>query len=153
MRALSRQKRIAIELILARHGGKPSSARPSAAGSTSSDCAGLPGSRGCRNHVVGHHRSSPVPGGQCVSLSFVPGAMAASADTGSELGKLSTINGCSGGPSVAGHFSYLVLGSCFRNMNPAQVAVARDLYAHERVKGMLVDTFVAMTHDGAVDIL
>src|SRR5579872_1394069 len=43
MRALSRQKRIAIELILARHGGKPSSARPSAAGSTSSDCAGLPG--------------------------------------------------------------------------------------------------------------
>jgi len=26
MRALSRQKRIAIELILARHGGKPSSA-------------------------------------------------------------------------------------------------------------------------------
>src|SRR5579872_2905475 len=43
MRALSRQKRIAIELILARHGGTPSSARPSAAGSTSSDCAGLPG--------------------------------------------------------------------------------------------------------------
>src|SRR5580700_10393341 len=43
MQALSRQKRIANELILARHGRKPSSARPSAASSTSSDCAGLPG--------------------------------------------------------------------------------------------------------------
>src|SRR5580692_9466068 len=43
MQALSRQKRIANELILARHGRKPSSAGPSAASSTSSDCAGLPG--------------------------------------------------------------------------------------------------------------
>src|SRR5579872_239010 len=111
MRALSRQKRIAIELILARHGGKPSSARPSAAGSTSSDCAGLPGEAANKltgpaealpDHVVvttmwishvaaattwlGHHRSSPLPGGQCVSLSFAPGAVAASADIGVELG-------------------------------------------------------------------
>jgi len=58
----------------------------------------------------------------------------------------------SGGPSVVGHFTYLALGGFFRDMNPAQVAVARDLHAHERVEGMLVDTFVAMTHDGAVDI-
>src|SRR5882762_4469262 len=58
----------------------------------------------------------------------------------------------SGGPSVVGHFSYLVLGGFFRDMNPAWVAGARDLYAHERVEGMLVDTVVAVTHEGAVDI-
>jgi len=58
----------------------------------------------------------------------------------------------SGGPPVVGYFSYLVLCGFFRDMNPAWVAVARDLYAHERVEGMLVDTVVAMTHDGAVDI-
>jgi len=37
-------------------------------------------------------------------------------------------------------------------MNPAQVAVARDLYTHELVEGVLVETVVAMTHDGVVDI-
>ena len=58
----------------------------------------------------------------------------------------------SSGPSVFGHFSYLVLRGFSRDMNPAWVAVARDLHAHERVEGMLVDTVVAVTHDGAVDI-
>jgi hypothetical protein len=57
----------------------------------------------------------------------------------------------SGRSSIVGHFSYLVLCGFFGDMNPAWEAVARDLYAYERVEGMLVDTVVAMTHDGAVD--
>jgi hypothetical protein len=57
----------------------------------------------------------------------------------------------SGGPSVVGHFSYQALGSGFRNMNPAQVAVACDFYAYERVEGMLVDAVVAMMNERAVD--
>ena len=57
-----------------------------------------------------------------------------------------------GGPPVAGDFSDLVLDGFFGNMNPAQVAVACDVHAHERVEGMLVDAVVAMTHHGVVDI-
>jgi hypothetical protein len=58
----------------------------------------------------------------------------------------------SGRSSVVGHFSYLVLYGFFRDMNPAWEAVARDLYAYERVEGMLVDTVVAVSDDGPVDI-
>ena len=37
-------------------------------------------------------------------------------------------------------------------MDPARVALARDLDAHERMKGVLVDAVVTVAHDGAVDI-
>jgi len=57
----------------------------------------------------------------------------------------------SGGASVGGYFSYLVPGGFLRGLNPALVAVACDLYADERMEGVLVDTFVTMAHDGAID--
>ena len=58
------------------------------------------------------------------------------------------ICGCVG---LAGHLSHL-LRRLSRDVDPAWVALARDLDAHERVEGMLVDAVVAVAHDGAVDI-
>ena len=52
---------------------------------------------------------------------------------------------------VADHLSDL-LRRLSRDVDPAWVALARDLYPHERVEGMLVDAVVAVAHDGAVDI-
>jgi hypothetical protein len=37
-------------------------------------------------------------------------------------------------------------------MNPAREALARDVNAHERVEGLLVDAVVTMAHDRVVDI-
>jgi hypothetical protein len=39
-----------------------------------------------------------------------------------------------------------------RYVDPARVALARDLDAYEGVKGVLVDAVVTVAHDGAVDI-
>jgi hypothetical protein len=39
-----------------------------------------------------------------------------------------------------------------RYVDPARVALTRDLYAYQLVESMLVDAVVAVAHDGAVDI-
>jgi len=39
------------------------------------------------------------------------------------------------------------------NLDPARVTLARDLYAHERMESLMVDTVIAMADHRAVDIL
>jgi hypothetical protein len=53
--------------------------------------------------------------------------------------------------TLTNHLSNL-LRRLTRDVDPAWVALARDLHAHGRVEGMLVDAVVAVAHDGAVDI-
>jgi hypothetical protein len=45
-----------------------------------------------------------------------------------------------------------VLSGLFGNVDPAWVALARDLNADERVEGPLIDAIVALAYDRAVDI-
>ena len=58
----------------------------------------------------------------------------------------------SGGSLVADYFSHVTLRGLSGNVNPTPVAVSCYLYAGERVKGALVYSVVAMTHDGSVDV-
>ena len=58
----------------------------------------------------------------------------------------------SGRLPVAGYFSHLVLGWLPGDVDPAGVAVARDVHADERVEGSLVDAVITVAHDGPVDV-
>lgn len=55
--------------------------------------------------------------------------------------------------SVADHLSHVKLSGFLRNVNPPCKAAARDVDADERAKAMLVNAVIAVTHDGAVDVV
>jgi hypothetical protein len=54
--------------------------------------------------------------------------------------------------SVGSQLSHLMPFGLPGNADPSQVTVARDLHTNEPVKGVLVDTAIAVAHSGTVDI-
>ena len=126
-----------------------STTRPPAAACGASRRNALPPKR-----TPGSARSPPA----CCYLPAAPATPVSCGTSGSASSAFTSqaavagLPGALGGPPVVGHFSDLVLDGFFGNMNPAQVAVACDLHAHERAEGMLVDAVVSVTHDGVVDI-
>jgi hypothetical protein len=55
-------------------------------------------------------------------------------------------------PSVIGYFSCSVLHDISRDLDPAGVAIARDLNMDGLLEGVHVDTAMAMAHDRSVDV-